>query len=182
MKRLSKYLAILLLLEVMMSSSWRMSNALLPVKGQPLAPDFELTDIDDNVHRLSDYRGKVVFVNFWATWCPPCRFELPSMEKLWQAVQKEGVVMLAINIGEDADTIFTFTADYPVTFPLLLDRDSSVLLKYPVLGVPTSFIIDPQGRIIYRAVGTREWDDKKIIQTILALKRIKALKGSEPFK
>ena len=78
--------------------------------------------------------------------------------------------MLAINIGEDADTIFTFTADYPVTFPLLLDRDSSVIQKYPVLGVPTSFVIDPQGRIIYRAVGTREWDDKQIIQTILALK------------
>jgi peroxiredoxin len=173
MNVIRKLFTLLLLLAGLIGAApaaWSQPNVLHPVQGGPLAPDFELTDIDDNMHRLSDYRGKVVIVNFWATWCPPCRFELPSMEKLWQAVQKEGVVMLAINIGEDADTIFTFTADYPVTFPLLLDRDSSVIQKYPVLGVPTSFIIDPRGRIIYRAVGTREWDDKQIIQTILALK------------
>jgi peroxiredoxin len=154
----------------LMPSAWAETNLLHPVAGQPQAIDFTLKDIDDNVHRLSDYRGKVVIVNFWATWCPPCRFELPSMEKLWQAVQKEDVVMLAINIGEDADTIFTFTSDYPVTFPLLMDRDSAVLKQYPVRGVPTSFVIDPKGRIIYRAVGTREWDDKAIILQILALK------------
>ncbi|MGD9000114.1 MAG: TlpA disulfide reductase family protein, partial [Granulosicoccaceae bacterium] len=79
-------------------------NVLHPVQGQPPAPGFELKDIDDRLHRLSDYRGKVVIVNFWATWCPPCRFELPSMEKLWQATQDKDVIMLAINIGEDADT------------------------------------------------------------------------------
>jgi len=154
----------------LMASVWAESNILHPVKGQPLAADFTLKDIEDNAHRLSDYRGKVVIVNFWATWCPPCRFELPSMERLWHEVQKEEVVMLAINIGEDADTIFTFTTDYPVTFPLLMDRDSEVVKQYPVLGVPTSFVIDPKGRIIYRAVGTREWDDKAIILQILALK------------
>jgi peroxiredoxin len=153
----------------LMETTWAESNVLHPVEGQPQAADFTLNDIDDNVHRLSDYRGKVVIVNFWATWCPPCRFELPSMEKLWQAVQKKDVVMLAINIGEDADTIFTFTSDYPVTFPLLMDHDSSVIKQYPVLGIPTSFVIDPKGRIIYRAVGTREWDDKVIIQQILSL-------------
>jgi len=149
--------------------AWAGSNLLHPVRGQPQAADFILNDIDDNVHRLSDYRGKVVIVNFWATWCPPCRFELPSMEKLWQAIQKKDVVMLAINIGEDADRIFTFTTDYPVTFPLLMDRDSSVIKQYPVLGIPTTFVIDPKGRIIYRAVGTREWDDKAIIEQILSL-------------
>ena len=79
--------------------------------------------------------------------------------------------MLAINVGEDVDTIFTFTSDYPVTFPLLMDRDSSVTQKYPVLGIPTSFIIDPRGRMIYRAVGTREWDDPQLIKNILALKK-----------
>ncbi|MGD8743695.1 MAG: TlpA disulfide reductase family protein [Granulosicoccaceae bacterium] len=148
-------------------------NVLHPVKGQPAAPEFELKDIDDQLHRLVDYRGKVVIVNFWATWCPPCRFELPSMEKLWQATQDKDVVMLAINIGEDADTIFTFTSDYPVSFPLLMDRDSTVIQQYPVLGVPTTFVIDPQGRIVYRAVGTREWDDPAIIRAILALRKSK---------
>jgi peroxiredoxin len=140
------------------------------VEGRPMAPAFQLQDIDEQKHRLSDYRGKVVIVNFWATWCPPCRFELPSMERLWKVLQKEDVVMLAINVGEDADTIFTFTSDYPVTFPLLLDRDSSVTNSYPVLGIPTSFILDPDGRIVYRAVGTREWDDAQLIRTILDLK------------
>ena len=157
----------------LMSSTWSQSNVLHPVKGQPQASDFELKDIDDKVHRLSEYRGKIVIVNFWATWCPPCRFELPSMEKLWHAIRDKGVVMLAINVGEGADTIFTFTSDYPVTFPLLMDRDSSVTQKYPVLGIPTSFIIDQQGRIIYRAVGTREWGDKELIKKILALKNSK---------
>ncbi len=136
------------------------------VEGQPLAEDFELTDINEEIHRLSDYRGKVVVVNFWATWCPPCRFELPSMERLWQAAKKEDVIMLGINVGEDADTIFTFTTDYPVSFPLLMDRDSSVTKRYKVLGIPTSYIIDPKGYIVYRAVGTREWDEKMLIRTI----------------
>ncbi len=170
MHHVMRAIATLLLVAGLLGSAWAESNVLHQVEGQPLAADFTLNDIDDNVHRLSDYRGKVVIVNFWATWCPPCRFELPSMERLWQAVQNKDVVMLAINIGEDADTIFTFTTDYPVTFPLLMDLDSSVLQQYPVLGVPTSFVIDPEGRIIYRAVGTREWDDEAIIQQILSLK------------
>lgn len=171
MHHVLRTIASLIFMIGLMGTAWAESNVLHPVEGQPQAADFTLNDIDDNVHRLSDYRGKVVIVNFWATWCPPCRFELPSMEKLWQAVQKKDVVMLAINIGEDADTIFTFTSDYPVTFPLLMDHDSSVIKQYPVLGVPTSFVIDPKGRIIYRAVGTREWDDKVIIQQILSLKK-----------
>lgn len=171
MDYITKCIAILILLIGFMSSAWSESNVLHPVKGQPLAPDFTLNDIDDKKHQLSDYRGKVVIVNFWATWCPPCRFELPSMEKLWQVIKREDVIMLGIDVGENADTIFTFTSDYPVTFPLLLDRDSSVTNKYPVLGIPTSFIIDPQGRIIYRAVGTRKWDDEQVIKQILELKK-----------
>jgi peroxiredoxin len=172
MKLLRRILPLLLLLVGLIGPAPAIAaqpNVLHPVQGRPAAPGFALKDIDDKLHRLADYRGKVVIVNFWATWCPPCRFELPSMEKLWQATQDKDVVMLAINIGEDADTIFTFTSDYPVSFPLLMDRDSAVIQTYPVLGVPTTFIIDPQGRIVYRAVGTREWDDPAIIKAILAL-------------
>ena len=174
MKRLHIYFSLFIIMAgllVSVPSAQAQSNVLHTVKGNPVAAEFSLEDIDGKVHHLSDYRGKVVMVNFWATWCPPCRQELPSMERLWLATRDKGVVMLAINIGEDADTIFTFTSDYPVTFPLLMDRDSSVIKHYPVLGVPTSFIIDPQGRIIYRAVGTRKWDDKAIIRAILALRK-----------
>ena len=102
------------------------SQPLYPVSNRPAAADFTLKDSDGNVHQLAQYRGSVVIVNFWTTWCPPCRFELPSMERAYEQLKKEGIEILAINVGEDADTIFTFTADYPVTFPLLLDLDSAV--------------------------------------------------------
>lgn len=171
MKRLVLLKVILLCFTGLATQAWSQSNDLHPVEDQPLARDFELTDINDGVHRLADYRGKIMIVNFWATWCPPCRFELPSMERLWQKLKKEEVIMLGINVGEDADTIFTFTADYPVSFPLLMDRDSSVTKMYKVLGIPTSFIIDQEGRIVYRAVGTREWDEDLLIKKILELNK-----------
>ena len=146
------------------------SEPLHIVKDKPLAADFTLYDIDEKQHKLSEYRGRVVIVNFWATWCPPCRFELPSMEKAYQILKQHGVVMLAINVGEDVDTIFNFTADYPVTFPLLLDKDVKVIGQYPVVGLPTSYIINPQGQMVYRVIGTRDWTDKQLIKTILDLK------------
>ena len=137
-----------------------------PVPERPPAPDFELSDIDGQMHRLSDYRGQVVIVNFWATWCPPCREEMPSMQRVWGTLQKEDVVILAVDVGENEDIVFTFTADYPMDFPLLLDRDSSVIQAWPVRGLPTTFVIDTQGRIAYRAVGSRDWESAEILRTL----------------
>ena len=141
------------------------------VADTPPAPEFNLKDIDDKRHLLSAYRGRVVIVNFWATWCPPCRFELPSMDKAYQILRQQDVAMLAINVGEDADTIFSFTADYPVSFPLLLDKDAAVIKQYPVIGLPTSYIINPQGQLVYRVIGTRNWTDPTLLETILDLKK-----------
>lgn len=138
-----------------------------------IAPDFSLVDVDGKTHKLSDYRGKVVMINFWATWCPPCRFELPSMERAYNELKKHDVEFLAINLGEDADTIFTFTADYPVTFPLLMDLDSAVSDLYPVIGLPTTYFVGPDGRLIYRAIGSREWDEKEMLDKIKKLKETK---------
>ena len=133
------------------------------------APAFHLTDIDGKRHALSDYKGKVIVLNFWATWCPPCRFEMPSMERAQALTAEHGVVFLGINVGEDQDTIFTFTADYPVTFPLLMDINSEVIEKYPVVGLPTTYVINPQGRIVYQAIGTRDWDAASIINQLKSL-------------
>lgn len=144
-------------------------QTLTPVTGTPEAPDFRLEDADGNPHRLSDYRGKVVVINFWATWCPPCREEMPSMQRAWEAVKDEGIVLLAVNVGEDEDTIFAFTANYPVQFPLLMDKDSKVIGDWPVLGLPTTFVVDPRGRIAYRAIGGRAWDSPEILAPIRAL-------------
>ena len=136
---------------------------------KPVAPEFELKDIDGKVHKLSDYRGKVVIVNFWATWCPPCRFEIPSMERAQKKLANDNIIILAINIGEDEDTIFEFIGDYNINFPILMDLDSSTIKNYPVVGLPTSYVVDPKGKTVYRAIGGREWDDVTIINKLRAL-------------
>ncbi|HYQ70448.1 MAG TPA: TlpA disulfide reductase family protein [Gammaproteobacteria bacterium] len=143
---------------------------LTPVPGAIPAPDFELRDTDGRLHRLSDYRGKTVIINFWATWCPPCREEIPSMNRAWQQLREVDVAMLAVNMGEDEDTIFVFTADYPAEFPLLLDRDGAVTAQWPVKGLPTTYIVAPDGTIAYRAIGGRDWDDSEILETLRALR------------
>lgn len=145
-------------------------KGLTPLAEQPEAPDFELTDIDGKTHRLSEYRGKVLIVNFWATWCPPCREEMPSMQRAWGLLEQDGILMLAVNVGEDEDIIFQFMANYPVEFPLLMDRDSSVVGAWPVRGLPTTFVVDPEGRLAYRAIGGREWDDPQLLEIVRGLR------------
>lgn len=145
-------------------------TSLKEVQGRPHAPEFVLKDINDKEHRLSQYRGKVVIINFWASWCPPCRYEMPSMETAYQQLKKENIVILAINIGEDEDTIFTFTADYNVTFPLLMDQDSMIIKQWPVMALPTSFVLDTQGRIVYSAVGGRDWHHESVVKRLKALR------------
>ncbi len=153
-------------------------QTLTPVTGTPLAPNFTLEDTDGEMHTLSDYQGKVVIVNFWATWCPPCREEMPSMERAWTTLKDKNVMMLAIDVGEDEDTVFNFTANYPVTFPLLLDLDSAVISQWPVKGLPTTYIIDPQGRLIYQAIGGREWDAPELMNKVLELRQKKHITQS----
>jgi peroxiredoxin len=147
------------------------AQTMTPVADRPAAPDFALKDMDGKPHRLSDLRGKVVLVNFWATWCPPCRREMPSMQRAHDALKGHDFVMLAVNVGEDVETIFgfTFATGVELTFPILLDRDAQVIKAWPVIALPTSFVVDPQGRIAYRAVGGREWDDPELLKKIREL-------------
>jgi peroxiredoxin len=133
------------------------------------APAFELTDTEGKLHQLADYRGQVVVLNFWATWCPPCREEMPAMQRLHEMVAGEPIAVIGINVGEDENTIFLFTADYPVRFPLLMDQEGRVVEDYPVIGLPTTYIIDPAGIIRHRAVGTREWDAPELVDELRAL-------------
>jgi len=133
------------------------------------APDFTLIDMDGEQHSLSDYRGKTVIVNFWATWCPPCREEMPSMERAWNKIKDHDVIMVAINVGESEDTVFTFLGDYPVTFTLLLDTSGEIIDQWPVKGVPTTFVVSPEGKLVYRAIGGREWDDENLLKKIRQL-------------
>lgn len=132
-------------------------------------PEFAMMDIDGNIRNIKDWDGQVVLLNFWATWCPPCRAEMPSMQRAWEQLEKEGILMLGINVGEDEDTIFQFTANYPVEFPLLMDQDSRVINQWPVRGLPTTFVVSPEGKTTYRAIGGREWDDPDLLAMVRAL-------------
>ncbi len=144
----------------------------LPTLAKPFrAPDFTLQGEDGKTYRLSDTRGKVVVVNFWATWCPPCRYEMPSLERAWSLLKDKDVVVLAINVGENADVIFEFTGQYPMSFPLPMDLDGAVTKLYPITGLPTTYVINPEGMVTHRAVGSREWDDPQLIRTLLKLRK-----------
>lgn len=141
---------------------------LTAIKTPVPAPEFDLQDMDEIRHTLADYSGKVIMINFWATWCPPCRREMPSMERLHQALGKDDFVVLAINQMESPDHVFAYTGQLDVdpTFTILFDRDSSVSHQYRVNGLPTSYLIDKKGYVRYRAVGGREFDHPKVMQLI----------------
>ncbi len=151
--------------------SYAQAQFLHKMDGKPLAKDFELPDLDGNKVKLSDFKGKVVLVNFWATWCPPCRAEIPSMQRAWNILKDKDVMLLAIHVGGNEDRVWTFLTDFGVEFPVLLDASSKVSRAWPMMGLPVSFVIDPEGRIALQAIGGREWDDEKMIAQILALKK-----------
>ncbi len=166
-KTLTRSLFLLLLVPLLALAG---RTAITPIDEKPPAPNFSLKDMDGNVVTLESLRGKPVILNFWATWCPPCRAELPAMNRAWHKIKDKGVAMVAIDVGEDEGTIFAFQADYPMDFTVLLDEDGTEIKKWPVRGVPTTFVIDPEGRMVYRAAGARDWDDDELLQKVLDLR------------
>lgn len=149
--------------------------SLIPVKPRIAAPEMVLKDLNGQTIALSKLKGKVVVVNFWATWCPPCRREFPSMERLRQQMAGKPLVILAVNEGEGVETIESFfsTLDLQPGFSTLLDEDGSAMSFWPVRGLPTTFIIDKRGRMAYRAVGGREFDHPEIVKQITRLLSVK---------
>lgn len=148
-----------------------LTHKLTAIKKTIKAPNLQLQNMDDEIIDLKDLKGKVVIVNFWATWCPPCRREMGSLERLHLATKDKNVVVLAVNIGEDIDTVFSFMGliDPSPSFPILFDADAISMKHWKVLGLPTTFIINPNGTLAYRAVGGREFDHPDILQTIINL-------------
>ena len=140
------------------------------VAGAPAAPPLALPDIDGKVVDLASYRGRLVLVNFWATWCPPCRREFPSLSRVQKLFKPGELAVLAVNVGEDAETVFSFAGASEVT--ILLDRDSAAMRRWPVKGLPTTFVVDKKGRLALRAVGGREFDDAAIVAQLRGLMRL----------
>ena len=138
---------------------------------EPLeVPDFTLTDRQGQAHRLSDYRGRVVLINFWAVWCAPCRQEMPAMQRAWAQVRDEQVLILAVNVQDRADQVAEFFEALPVAFPVLLGGDAAMMRAWSVQVLPTSLVIDPQGRARYRVIGAYHWDQPAARAALLALR------------
>lgn len=126
--------------------------------GKP-APEFSLADLNGNAVRLANLKGKVVFVNVWATWCEPCRQEMPSMQALYDTLGGGDFTMLAVNSDQSGrDVVENFVATHKLTFPVLPDPDLQVAGRYKVTGYPETFVIDRNGTIVAHEIGPRHWD------------------------
>jgi thiol-disulfide isomerase/thioredoxin len=143
--------------------------------GLPLAREkrrpaaFALKSLDGKTVNLNDYAGKVVFINFWATWCPPCRSEMPSMEALYEKLHGKGFEMLACDIMEDNETVKKYVKDNKLSFPVLFDKTGAVSGKYGVQGIPATFVLDRSGSLILSVVGSRDWNTPQIQAAFEAL-------------
>ena len=145
-----------------------LSHSLTAAAAKNPAPALNLRDLDGQPHDLAALKGKVVLVNFWATWCPPCRREMPSMERLAQKLRGDNFVVLAVDVGEDADTVHAFSSrmETPPSFPILLDPHGRTMQAWGVAGLPTTYLIDRQGRIVAGAIGGREFDHPEIERAV----------------
>ena len=147
---------ILILLQTK-DSFYNPSSGTQLAKGRP-APNFSLPDLDGQMVGLADYRGKVVLLNIWATWCPPCVEEMPSMEKLYQEMKGEGFEILAVSIDESGtQDVLPFMKKHKLSFPALIDSKGTLKDLYQTTGVPESFIIDKDGILVEKIIGPRDW-------------------------
>jgi thiol-disulfide isomerase/thioredoxin len=134
-----------------------------------IAPDFTLQDIDGETFTLNQSKGQWIFLHFWASWCGPCREEMPAIQRLSDKTQDNKFNIVMINTAEDEDTIFEFLATIDVDLNSLMDTDGQVTEVWKPRGLPTTFLINPKGEIKYQAIGGREWDNPVYIQFIRTL-------------
>ena len=145
------------------------SRELSPYTLQPGVAAFDLPDLKGQQHKLEDYRGQVVLVNFWASWCPPCIQEMPGLERLRQKLDGQPFEILAINVGEQKYRVWKFLKLINFGLPVLLDTRKKTFDAWGASVLPTSFLLDKQGRVRYRVQGDLEWDSDTVIALIEAL-------------
>jgi peroxiredoxin len=135
------------------------------------ASDFTVPGLTGSPLRLGHFKGKVVFLNFWATWCPPCKEEMPSMERLYRRYKDKGFTILAVSIDAgDRAPVAAFVKKFGLTFPIGLDPKLGVANQYAVRGLPATFLVDREGMVAAVAIGPRDWDGKAahaVIETLL---------------
>jgi thiol-disulfide isomerase/thioredoxin len=133
------------------------SLALVRFDEKVKAQNFALKDLKGNEVHMEDYRGKVIFLNFWATWCQACLVEMPSMEKLYRELKNKDFIILAVDMQEDLEQVIKFKKKFDLSFPILLDTDGVVASYYGVNAIPATYIIDRGGYLYAAAIGARDW-------------------------
>ena len=134
--------------------------------GKP-APDFDTLDLDGKVWSLSKLKGKVVFINFWATWCSPCREEMPSMQRLYTKLPKDKFEMIALFNNDKKPAVRKFVSQLGLTFPILSDEHNFAGTKYGLTGLPETFIVDKQGVIREKIIGPAKWDSPENVEMLM---------------
>jgi cytochrome c biogenesis protein CcmG, thiol:disulfide interchange protein DsbE len=172
------FVASLLALGVV-ASAWVARDQHRPVGPGAAAPAFEAVTLDGEVARIEDYRGSVVLLNVWATWCPPCVYEMPSMQRLYDHFQGEDFEIVAVSIdapegrrdlfGRLGGDVAGFADEYGLTFPIWLDPEGTIQRVYRTTGVPESFVIGRDGRIYRKVSGATEWDQEHYLEFIRRL-------------
>jgi peroxiredoxin len=150
--------ALLLLVALALPAS---AQALKQWKGGA-TPALQLQDVDGKLHRLTDYRGKVVLLNFWATWCAPCREEMPSMQSLRESFEGRPFAVLAVNVGEGERPARDFGEKMALRFPILLDRDMTATRAWSARVLPASYVIGPDGKVAYSYLGAMDWSSPQV--------------------
>lgn len=132
-----------------------------------LAPQFTLRNKDGNHVSLESLKGQVVVLNFWATWCVPCRIEMPSFENLYRRYRSEGLTVLAVSLDKGADQkVRDFAEEYKLSFPVLIDSEGKVEKLYPSISIPFTFVIDKSGRVVARVDGAKNWESDETFEAV----------------
>jgi len=147
----------------------RVVRGLQPYKGNPVPPPLQLFDLDGRAQDLARLRGRVVLVNFWASWCPPCVREMPSMQRLKEKLAGKPFTILAVNMAEPDANVRAFLSKMKMDFPVPMDRDCAVLKSWRVFVFPTSFVLDTEGRIRLGVFGEVEWDSPEVMARVVGL-------------
>lgn len=144
------------------------------IKDNSPTPDFSLPDLSGKKGALKDFRGKLVLLNFWATWCLPCREEMPAMERLYQQYKNKEFTILAVDVKDERKDALAFLKELKITYPVMVDPDGEVGLLYGAWGLPATYLIGPKGEGLARMWGPAAWDSasaKQLIQDLLDGKR-----------
>ena len=162
-------LFLFLLFSCLISHSYALPPGMKHIEKPWQAAEINLTDINGHRHTIGDYQGKLLLVNFWGTWCKPCRKEMPSLQRAYNQLIDDDIVIIAIAMGDSLSEVNKFNNKNPVDFALLADEDSKVSDNWSVSALPTTYIVNQKGEVIIRIIGAYEWDSLQFLEQVKSL-------------